>query len=147
MVKVNKKNRVLSSAAITAPFADGEGLTNAVRNIDNQWMVSTFSGSLFSIALQDDLTQVSPALVGTIGSRLERVAFFDARNSVIGVNSFESDDSGLRIVAPGSVSIAKFVDSSTQSAQFTTQSTSLGPHASSATKTAPQIRRPCNDRR
>ncbi len=150
VAKLSKqKGKVLSSNVFTEYFRAEEGLTNFASGTEGQWMISTHSGKLYSIATTDDPQRASPELMVQLGSRTDQIAFCSARSSVVAISSLASDESGEGIAAPGSLIVARPNDISTQATN--TMNLFASPDAqnllASKIVPGPSIRRPCNDKR
>ncbi|HVG20088.1 MAG TPA: hypothetical protein VNI02_13640, partial [Blastocatellia bacterium] len=148
LVKLGKKNKVVSSQVFVDGFKNEVGLSNFVYGDDSQWLVSTHSGQLFSLGLSNDPAEMQLQKVAEIGSRIQYIEYFGTRGSVIAISSFESDEEGISITSPGSVVVAKQGESVSQAqslgAMFLQKVGSPGSVLASA---IPSIRRPCNVRR
>jgi hypothetical protein len=148
LVKLGKRNKVVSSQVFVEGFKDERGLSNFVYGDDSQWLVSTHSGRLFSLALSGDPAEAQLQRLGEIGARIDYIEYFGNRASVIAISSFQSDEQGLDIASPGSLIVAKKGDAITQvqsfGAMFLETAGSPGSWLASAT---PSIRRPCNVKR
>jgi hypothetical protein len=151
LVKLGKKNKVVSSNVFIDAFADEQGLTNFSQTGDGQWMISTHSGNLYSVSIGVDPQQTNPELMTQLGPRTEQIAFCSARSSVVSISSFESDESGDQIIAPGSMFVAKMADLSSQTQTAASRFGTLSVSSSNSTggKSGPStsIRRPCNDKK
>jgi hypothetical protein len=149
LVKLGKKNKVVSSNVFVNNFSAEEGLTNFVPGKDGQWMISTHSGNLYSVANAEDPQHANLDLMTQLGPRTDQIAFCSTRSSVVAINSFEPDASSNQIMSPGSIIIAKTSDAAAQIARATLSSAGATPHGVIARKIVPDlsIRRPCNDRR
>ena len=141
MAKLNKKNRVGSTSVFTQEF-DGEGgLSNFVTWQGSQWLMSTYSGKLFSVKIPGDLQNTNLQYVGPIGSRVERIDYYGDRDSIVAIESFTLEDGGLQLQSPGSIVVGKVLDLNGALVQ------AFLPTASMLGKRVPAIRRPCNLRR
>lgn len=144
MAKLSKKNKVISAVSFAQDFKDEGGLTNVVIGGDSQWLISTYSGKLYSIGIGGDLQDSKPQLIGSIGSRVDGFAYYADRSTVVAISGFTLDENGLRIASSGSLVFGKLSDLQSQSG-FTVQA--LLPTASMLGRSTPTIRRPCNFRR
>lgn len=143
--RLNKKNRVASVSVFTQDF-DGEGgLSNFVSWQGSQWLISTYSGKLFSAGIPSDLKDSKLQYVGPIGSRVERIDYYGDRDSIVAIESFTLEDDGLGLASPGSVVVGKVFDLQSQPNGTVVQA--LLPTASMLGKRVPAIRRPCNIKR
>jgi hypothetical protein len=142
----NKKGKVTSSTVFADDFRSEEGLTNLTAGTEGQWMISTHSGKLYSIATGDDPQKANLELLVQLGTRTDQIAFCSARSSVVAISSLASDESGEGIAAPGSLIIAKSNDAGIQTSSAMNIFTSQNLLASRITP-GQSIRRPCNDKR
>lgn len=145
MAKLSKKNRVASTNSFSQDFAGEGGVSNFVSGPNSQWLISTYSGKLYSIGIANDLQNSELQYLGPIGSRIDRVEYYADRTSVVAISSFTLEDNGLQVASPGSVVIGKMSNAQTQSGKAILQA--LLPTASVLGRPAPGIRRPCNIRR
>src|SRR5207237_7343041 len=76
MAKLSKRNKVTSAISFAQQFKDDGGLANLVIAQDSQWLISTYSGKLYSIGMGDDLQDSALQLVGSIGSRVDRFDYY-----------------------------------------------------------------------
>lgn len=144
MAKLNKKNKVGSVRVFTQEF-DGEGgLSNFVTWQGSQWLMSTYSGKLFSVDIPNDLQDTNLQYVGPIGSRVERIDYYGDRDSIVAIESFTLEEGGLGLASPGSIVVGKVLDLQNQNSASLQ---ALLPTASLLGKRVPAIRRPCNIRR
>jgi len=141
LLKLTKKGKTVDSAVINAPFADSQGLSNAVLSDSGLWFIADYTGSLFSLDLSSDLGDTKVEKIGDVGTRVERIDFFGSRDTVIAVNSFESDDSGF-VSSPGFVVFGRLFDPSAQFRKLQSRTA-----AASSYVPAHSIRRPSNDRK
>lgn len=142
MAKLNKKNKVASVNIFTQEF-DGEGgLSNFVSWQGSQWLMSTYSGKLFSVNIPNDLQDTNLQYLGPIGSRVERIDYYGDRDSIVAIESCTLEDDGLGLASPGSIVVGKVLD-----LENGTVLQALLPTASMLGKRVPAIRRPCNIRR
>jgi hypothetical protein len=145
MAKLSKKNKVTSVNVFTHEF-DGEGgLSNFVSWQGSQWLISTYSGKLFSAGIPTDLQNSKLQFVGPIGSRVERIDYYGDRDSIVAIESFTLEDDGLQLASPGAVVVGKVLDLQSQPNGTVVQA--LLPTASMLGKRVPAIRRPCNIKR
>jgi hypothetical protein len=140
LIKFGKKDRI-SSAAFSGELAKEPGLTGLTQRSGSEWLFASYSGKLYSLTIQDDITASTVVAQGELGSRVGRIDYEPARDSVVAINSLLMDDSGATIAAPGSVVVGRFVDSGAASARFIQTFLPTGVLARS---TVPSIRRPCN---
>lgn len=144
MAKLSKKNKVTSSNIFSEDFKDQGGLSNFASGQDSQWLISTYSGRLYSVSAAGDPKDTKLQYVGPIGSSVDRIAYYTDRSSVVAINSFTLDENGVQMVSPGSVVIGRMSDLQTQSRGLLQ---ALLPTATMLGKRAPSISRPCNIRR
>jgi hypothetical protein len=144
MAKLGKKNKVTSAVSFAEDFKDEGGLANLAIGEDSQWLISTYSGKLYSIEVDGDLQDSELNLLGTIGSRVDRFAYYADRTSVVAISAFTLDEDGMRIASPGSLVFGKLSDLESQPGSIVQ---ALLPTASLLGKSTPTIRRPCNIRR
>jgi hypothetical protein len=145
MAKLSKKNKVTSTNLFSQDFAGEGGISNFVSGPNAQWLISTYSGKLYSIGIANDLQNSQLQYLGPIGSRIDRVEYYANRTSVVAISSFTLEDNGLQLASPGSVVIGKMSNAQTQSGNAILQA--LLPTASVLGRPSPGIRRPCNVRR
>ena len=141
MARLGKKNRVVSAGLFSEEFKDQGGLTNFVSGQNSQWLISTFSGNLYSVDVASDLPESRLGLVGQVGSRVNRIDYYADRSNVVAINSFALEDDGMQVASPGSLVIGKMSDLGDQSASLLQ---ALLPTAAALGKSSPSIRRPCN---
>ncbi|HSB08260.1 MAG TPA: hypothetical protein VLM38_02020 [Blastocatellia bacterium] len=141
MAKLNKKNKLASVNSFTGDFTEEGGLSNFVRGQDAQWLISTYSGKLYSVNLADDLKDSALEFVGSLGSNVDRIDYYSDRSSIVAINSFTPDEEGIRMASRGSLVVARITESTGALVQ------ALLPTASALTKPGASIRRPCNVRR
>ena len=144
MAKFSKKNRITSAISFAQDFNDEGGLANLVIGQDSQWLISTYSGKLYSIGIGGDLQDSELQLVGSIGARVDRVDYYADSTSFVAISAFTLDEEGMGIASPGSVVFGEMSDLQTQPG-FVIQA--LLPTASMLGKSTLTIRRPCNIRR
>jgi hypothetical protein len=150
LVKLGKKNKIISSQVFVDGFKNEDGLSNFVYGDDSQWLVSTHSGKLFSLSLSNDPADTQIRMLAEIGSRIDYIEYFGTRGSVIAISSFESDEEGVSIKSPGSLVVARMGDLVSQSQSFSAMVLQgAGAHDSVLATAAPSIRkssirRPCN---
>ena len=145
MAKLSKKNKVASVNVFTQDFESEGGLSNFVSWQGSQWLISTYSGKLFSAGIPSDLQDSKLEYVGPIGSRVERIDYYGDRNSIVAIESFTLEDDGLQLASPGSVVVGQVLDLQSQPNGTVVQA--LLPTASMLGKRVPAIRRPCNIKR
>jgi hypothetical protein len=145
MAKLSRKNKVGSANSFSQDFAGEGGISNFVTGPNSQWLISTFSGKLYSVGIAPDLQNSQLQYLGPIGSRIDRVDYYANRTSVVAISSFALEDNGLQVASSGSVVIGKMSNAQTQSGEAILQA--LLPTASVLGRPAPGIRRPCNIRR
>ena len=143
MAKLGKRNRVTSISLFSDEFAGQGGLSNVVSGDDAQWLVSTYSGRLYSVGLPTDLKDASLEFMGLMGSRVDHIDYYADRSNVVAINSLELDADGLRLSSPGSIVVGKISTGIQSNAVLQ----ALLPTVSLAGRSAPFIRRPCNIRR
>jgi hypothetical protein len=136
--KLGKKGKVVSSGVFTVDFAGEGGLSNFVSPNDEQVLVATYSGKLFSLDLADALENSTVTNLGEIGARIERI---DYRSRLVAINSLEPDEEGLNVRSPGALTIARLNSASVTGATFLP---SFSPALAAVGPPAPSIRRPCN---
>jgi hypothetical protein len=142
MAKLGKKNKVTSVRSFSDEFAGEGGLSNLV-NGDAQWLVSTYSGKLYSVGIPTDLKDSSLGFMGLMGNRVDRIDYYADRSNVVAINSLELDADGLRLSSPGSLVLGKI----SSGIQTNAVLQALLPTVSLTGRVAPSIRRPCNIRR
>lgn len=145
MAKLNKKSKVASANAFSKDFADEGGLSNFVSWQDAQWLISTYSGKLYSVGIPSDLQDATLQYIGPIGSKVDRIDYYGDRDSIVAVESCTMEDDGLQVASPGSLVVGKL--SSLQSQPNGSVLQALLPTAAMLGRRAPAIRRPCNIRR
>lgn len=141
LAKLNKKNKLSSVNSFSADFVEEGGLSNFVAGQDAQWLISTYSGKLYSVNLTDDAKDTSLELVGSIGSNVDRIDYYSDRSSIVAMNSFTPDQEGIQMASRGSLVVVRLVPSTASIAQ------ALVPSIAALVKPATGIRRPCNIRR
>jgi hypothetical protein len=143
MARLGKKNRVMSTTSFSEQFKGDGGLSNFVDGQDSQWLISTYSGNLYSVDVASELPDSRLTLRGQVGSRVERIDYYANRSSIVSINSFTLEENGIRVATPGSLVVGRMdADSG-----FGTFVQALLPTASVLGRHAPSIRRPCNIRR
>jgi hypothetical protein len=148
LVKLGKKNKIVSSQVYVDGFKDEVGLSNFVYGDGSQWLVSTHSGKLFSLGLSNDPAETQIQMLAEIGSRIDYIDYFAARGSVVAISSFESDKEGVNITSPGSLVVAKMGDTVKQSQSVGAMILqAVGSQGSALASATPSIRRPCNVKR
>jgi hypothetical protein len=145
VAKLSKKYKVTSAVSFAQAFNDQGGLANLVIGQDSQWLISTYSGKLYSVEFGDELQASELQLLGRIGSSIDRVDYYadSNRTNVVAISAFTVDEDGVRIAAPGSLVYGRLSD--VESSVSVIQA--LLPTASILGKSTPAIRRPCNIRR
>ena len=141
IAKLGKKNRVSSVHSFSDEFVGEGGLSNLITG-DTQWLVSTYSGRLYSVAIPSDLKDSSVGFMGLMGSRVDRIDYYADRANVVAINSLELDSDGIRLSSSGSL-VVGILDPNQTNAVLQ----ALLPTVSLAGRPAPSIRRPCNTRR
>jgi len=144
MAKLGKKNKVVSASSFSEDFKGEGGLSNFVSGENSQWLISTYSGNLYSVDLASDLPDSTLTLVGQVGSRVERIAYYADRSNVVAVNSFTLEDDGMGVASPGSLVVGRISALESESGAVLQ---ALLPTASMLGRSAPSIRRPCNIKR
>lgn len=148
LVKLGKRNKIVSSHIFADGFRDAGGLSNFVYGNDSQWLVSTRSGKLFSLDLSNDPADAHIDMLAEIGSRIDYIEYFGTRGSVIAISSLESDEEGVSIKSPGSLIVAKKGDAGGQVQSFSAMVLrAIGSQGSALAVATPSIRRPCNIKR
>lgn len=145
MAKLSKKGRVGSVNIFTQEFVGEGGLSNFVSWQGSQWLISTYSGKLFSAGIPSDLQNSSLQYMGPIGARVERIDYYGDRESIVAIESCTLEDDGLQLTSPGSIVVGKVLDIQSQPNNSVIQA--LLPTVAGLGKHAPAIRRPCNIRR
>ncbi len=141
MAKLNKKNKVSSARTFSEEFKGEGGLTNFSSGQDSQWLISTYSGLLYSVSISSDLGDSSLGFIGLIGSRVDRIDYYADRSSIVAINSLTLGDDGVQVTSPGSLVVGKMSDFRSQS-NVVIQA--VLPTASAVGRPTPSIRRPCN---
>lgn len=148
LVKLGKKNKIVSSQVFVDAFKDEIGLSNFVYGNDSQWLVSAHSGKLFSLGLSNDPAETDIQMLAEIGSRIDRIDYFGIRGSVVAISSFESDVEGVNITSPGSLVVARMGDPVNQGQSYGgIVLQALTSPVSTLAAATPSIRRPCNIKR
>jgi hypothetical protein len=145
MAKLSKKGKVGSVNLFTHQFEGEGGLSNFVSWQGSQWLISTYSGKLFSAGIPSDLQNSALQFMGPIGARVERIDYYGDRESIVAIESCTLEDDGLQLASPGSIVVGKVFDLQSQPNSPVTQA--LLPTVSVLGKHVPAIRRPCNIRR
>jgi hypothetical protein len=145
MARLNKKGKVASTNSFSQDFAGEGGISNFATGPNSQWLISTYSGKLYSVGVASDLQNSQLQYLGPIGSRIDRVEYYADRTSVIAISSFTLDNSGLQVAESGSLVIGKMTGTQSQSSTAVLQA--LLPTASVLGRPTPAIRRPCNLKR
>jgi len=144
MAKLGKKNKVVSASSFIEAFKGSGGLSNFVSGQDSNWLISTYSGDLYSVNATADLPTSELTMLGQVGSRVNRIDFYGDRSNVVAINSFELEDDGMRVAAPGSLVVGKLSGLDTQASSVLQ---ALLPSAAILGRPSLSIRRPCNIRR
>ena len=144
MARLGKKNRVVSSSSFSEDFKGEGGLTNFVSGENSQWLISTYSGNLYSVDVASDLPDSTLTLAGQVGSRVERIDYYANRSTIVAINSFTLEGDGMRVASPGSIVVGRMSDPNSLSGASLQ---ALLPTASVFGRHAPSIRRPCNIKR
>lgn len=144
MARLGKKNRVVSSSSFSEDFKGEGGLTNFVSGENSQWLISTYSGNLYSVDVASDLPESTLTLAGQVGSRVERIDYYANRSTIVAINSFTLEGDGMRLASPGSMVVGRMSDPNSLSGASLQ---ALLPTASVFGRHAPSIRRPCNIKR
>lgn len=139
--RLGKKNKVVSANAFRDDFNGDSGLSNFVKGENAQWLISTYSGNLYSVDMNSDLPSSKLTLLGQVGSRVERIEYYPDRANIVAINSFAFEDDGMRVATPGAVVLGKLSNESILS-QVSLQT--FLPTASLLGMATPAIRRPCN---
>jgi hypothetical protein len=145
MAALSKKTKVTSAASFTQEFENEGGLSNFVSGQNSQWLISTYSGNLYSVRMTDNLQNSTFQPMGSIGSNVDRIDYYADRTSVVAISSFTLNEDGIRMASPGSLVVGSLSDTQTQSDGAVLQA--LLPTASVLGRPAPSIRRPCNIKR
>ena len=144
MAKLGKKNKVVSASSFSQEFKSEGGLSNFVSGQNSHWLISTYSGNLYSVDVATDLRDSSLTLLGQVGSRVNRIDYYADRSNVVAINSFMLEDDGLGVASPGSLVVGRLSGIGSQSSAVLQ---ALLPTASVLGRPGPSIRRPCNIRR
>lgn len=144
MARLGKKNKVVSASSFGEEFKGEGGLSNFVDGQDSQWLISTYSGNLYSVDVASDLPDSKLRLLGQVGSRVERIDYYANRSSVVAINSFTLEDDGMGVASPGSLVVGRLSALESQSSAVLQ---ALLPTASMLGRSAPSIRRPSNIKR
>jgi hypothetical protein len=144
MARFGKKYKVASTHSFSEDFKDAGGLTEFVNGEDSQWLISTYDGSLYSVTLSNDLPESTLRVVGSVGSRVERIDYYQGRSTVVAINSFALEDEGMGVAIPGSLVVGKMKD---PNGVGNAVLQALLPTASVLGRPTPSIRRPCNIKR
>jgi len=144
MARLGKKNKVVSATSFSEEFKSEGGLSNFVAGEDGQWLISTYAGSLYGVAVASDLPTSELKALGQVGSRVDRIDYYADRSSVVAINSFMLEGDGMRVASPGALIVGKM---SAPDIQISAVLQSLLPTASMLGNRAPAIRRPCNIKR
>ena len=144
MARLSKRNKVISAISFAEAFKNEGGLANMVIGQDSQWLISTYSGKLFSVGTGELLEDSKLQLIGSIGSRVARFDYYADSTSVVAISSFTLDEDGIRIASPGSLVFGEISDLKSEPGSVLL---ALLPTASVLGRSAPTIRRPCNIKR
>ena len=145
LASMNKKStKLTSSKAYTKDFEKTGGLSNFILNEDSRGFIAAFRGQLFSLDMPQDLSQAKMAMVGEIGSRVDRIEYNSSRSTLVAIDSLNMDIETLERTAPGSLVVAKLQDGNEQVSSLIEAFTSSRPFLAGL---IPTIRRPCNIRR
>jgi hypothetical protein len=144
MAKLGKKNKVVSASSFSEDFKGEGGLSNFVSGQNSQWLMSTYSGNLYSVDVASNLPNSTLRLLGQIGSRVNRIDYYADRSSVVAINSFTLEDDGMGVASPGSLVVGRISALESESGAVLQ---ALLPTASMLGRSAPSIRRPCNIKR
>lgn len=147
VAKLGKKGKITSRNVFSNDFAAQGGLSEPLYLAANgEWLMATYSGKLYSIAASGDFEKSSPAFIGEISPRTERLDYLASRDSLIAIQSCAADDDGLQVTKPGSVAIGKVISTNGKSL-LAGAAQIMVPATSSVLRRTPAIRRPCNIRR
>ncbi len=144
MVRLGKKNKVASAGSFSEDFKGEGGLTNFVSGQNSQWLISTYSGNLYSVDVASDLPDSTLKLLGQVGSRVNRIDFYTDRSNVVAINSFTLEEDGMGVASPGSLVVGRISALEGESGAVLQ---ALLPTASMIGRPAPSISRPCNIKR
>lgn len=144
MAKLSKKNKVIGAKSFSEDFKDEGGLANFVKADDSQWLISTYSGKLFSVKIAGGVQDSQLELIESIGSKVDRIDYYDNGSSVVAISAFTLDEGGIRMAAPGSLVFSRMSDLQTQPGSIVQ---ALLPTASMLGRSTTTIRRPCNIKR
>jgi len=141
MARLSKKNKVVSAGLFSEDFKAEVGLTNFVGGQDSQWLISSYSGNLYSVDVASELPDSRLNLIGRVGSRVNRIDYYADRTTVVAINSFTLEEGGMRVASPGSLVVGRMLDFKAPAGLQ-----ALLPIASALGR-APSISRPCNIKR
>jgi hypothetical protein len=144
MARLGKKNKVVSANSFSEDFKGEGGLTNFVIGQDSQWLISTYSGNLYSVDVASDLPDSKLKLLGQLGSRVNRIDYYADRSNVVAINSFTLEDDGMGVASPGSLVVGRISALESESSAVLQ---ALLPTASIIGRRAPSIGRPSNIKR
>ena len=144
MARLGKKNKVGSAFSFSEAFKGEGGLTGSVNGESSQWLISTYSGRLYSVDISADLNDSVLGFVGLMGSKVDRIDYYPDRASVVAINSLTFEEDGWRVAAPGAVVLGRLTEVQGGSSSVLQ---ALLPTASLLAKPTASIRRPCNIRR
>lgn len=142
LARVNKRYKVVSQAVFGSEFEEAGGITGLVAGHDSQWLVSTYTGQVFSVSISGDIDDARLTSVAEIGNRIGHLAYFSARETLVAISSFESDEQG-RLTEPGSLIVARLDGPATQSVGASLAKVMFSP-SSLIGPVVKSIRRPCN---
>jgi hypothetical protein len=147
LVKFSKKNKVSSQKVFALEFEGEEGLSNFIYGDGSSGLISTFKGNLFEVRLADTFEASELNLLGSIGNRVEYVAYTSYRSSVVAINSFDLSNQGetLALGSTSGLSIVRLPDESISISNSVVQL--LLPASSLVSTKGASIRRPYNLRR
>jgi hypothetical protein len=142
IARLDKEGKVASVSTFVEDFKDQGGLSNFVSGQDSDWLIATYSGNLYSLAIGADLRDSTPQFVASIGSRIDWIDYYADRTSIVAISSFEPGEDGAWVKAPGSLVVGRWSELANGNILH-----ALLPTASVLGKSAPSIRRPCNIKR
>jgi hypothetical protein len=144
IARFNKKNKISSVRSFSEEFKGEGGLTNITSGEDSQWLVSTYSGLLYSVSIPADLGDSALGFAGSIGSRVDRIDYYADRSSVVAINSLALEDDGIQVASPGALVVGRMSDAQSKANALLQV---FLPTASALGRPQTSIRRPCNIRR
>jgi hypothetical protein len=145
LAKLSKKNKITSSISFAKEFDQQGGLSDLVMGTGSQVLISTYSGKLYSVGIGGELDDAELRFMGSLAPRVDRVAYYEDRTSIVAISGFSPDEDGLRIASPGSLVFGKLSDVGLNQPGLIVQA--LLPTASMLASSPVAIRRPCNIRR